>query len=550
MQAKAVLADALNQIISELGYERSERITLERPKQAKFGDLTTNAAMLLAKPAGRPPKELAALFCERLVSLCPEIQKAEVAGPGFCNVTFRSAVWQSVISAVEEDGAEYGRSRSGAGKTALVEYVSANPTGPLHIGHGRGAALGDSVARILRAAGYGVDTEYYLNDAGRQMNILGRSIWLRARQLSGEEIEFPGDHYRGDYIIELAKQILVATPDLLTRPEEDAIGICRKYGMQEILTGIKTDLGLFRCEHNRFESEELLYSKGAVARVLKYLEEAGRSYEKDGALWLKTAEQGDDHDRVLRKNDGSLTYFASDIAYHHEKFERGYEWLIDVWGADHHGYMPRMRVAISEMGHDPEKFSVLLVQLVNLVRDGKMVAMSTRSGEFYPLADLIEEVGVDAARFTFLSRSNDSPLDFDIDLAKKRTLDNPVYYVQYAHARVCSLLRRAEERGVRLPDRMPAGELAVLEAPEELALMRELSAFTETVSEAAARLAPYLISNYLLSLAALVHGYYAHRQILDDNESGSKARLALLRACGRTIRNGLFLLGVSAPEAM
>lgn len=551
MQAKEVLLEAFNQVISELGLDKPAKIAFERPKQPKFGDLSTNAAMLLAKSAGKPARELAAILAAELPRKCPEIAKVEVAGPGFCNITFKPVLWQRVIARIEEEGAAYGKSAAGTGKTVLVEYVSANPTGPLHVGHGRGAALGDSVARILRAAGYGVDTEYYLNDAGRQMKILGRSIWLRARQISGQKVDFPDDHYKGDYIRDLARELLHLNPGLIDFDEDEGIDMCRKYGMEQILTGIKEDMALFRCEHNRFVSEKAFVQSGAVTKALKHLEESGHSYASEGALWLETGEQGDDHDRVLRKQDGSLTYFATDIAYHHEKYERGYELLVDVWGADHHGYIPRMRVGIQDMGHDPEHFAVLLVQLVNLIRDGKPVQMSTRSGEFYPLRDLIDEVGTDAARFTFLSRSNDSPLDFDVDLAKKRSLDNPVYYVQYAHARVCALLRRAEERGIKLPEKMALEDLAGLDSPEEIAIMRQLAAFEDVVPDAAARLAPYFISKYLVSLAGIIHGYYAHRQIMEaDDERGSVARLALLRACGQTLRNGLFLLGVSAPDMM
>ncbi|MBD5641047.1 MAG: arginine--tRNA ligase [Desulfovibrio sp.] len=551
MQAKEILLTAFEQAFSDLGLEKPEKITFERPKQPKFGDLSTNVAMLIAKQAGRPARELAASLAQELPRKCPEIARVEVAGPGFCNITFKPAFWQRVLPLIEETGPAYGNGTSGQGKTALVEYVSANPTGPLHVGHGRGAALGDSVARILRAAGYGVDTEYYLNDAGRQMKILGRSVWLRARELAGQKTDFPEDHYQGGYIIDLAREALNAHPGLPDLDEDAGVELCRQFGMEKILADIKGDMLLFRCEHNKFASEKAYLQNGAVARALEQLEKDGHSYHSDGALWLRTESEGDDHDRVLRKRDGSLTYLATDIAYHNEKYERGYDLLVDVWGADHHGYIPRMRAAIRDMGRDPDRFVVLLVQLVNLIRDGKPVQMSTRSGEFYPLRELIDEVGTDAARFTFLSRSNDSPLDFDVDLAKKRSLDNPVYYVQYAHARICALLRRAAEKGIRLPEKTGSATLTGLDSLQELALMRQLSAFPEIVTEAAARLAPYLVSKYLIDLAGEIHGYYAHRQIIDpDDEAGSLARLVLLRACGQTLKNGLFLLGVSAPELM
>lgn len=551
MQAKKLLADALNEILAEMGMQAPEKLVIEEPKQARFGDLSTNVALLLAKEAKKPPLELARIIAGKLPARNPEIEKAEVAKPGFCNITFKPGIWQQIIPEIETMGGSFGHSQTGAGKRALVEYVSANPTGPLHVGHGRGAALGDSVARLLRAAGYGVDTEYYLNDAGRQMRLLGQSIWFRALRLSGRDVDLPEDCYKGEYIIDLARQILASTPGLAEMPEEEGIEACRVFGMEDILRDIKTDLAGFRCEHQQFASEKALVQSGAVANALEQLEQGGFSYHKDDALWLKTQSQGDDHDRVLRKSDGSLTYLASDIAYHHDKFRRGYDWLIDVWGADHHGYIPRMQVAIRDMGDDPDKFSVLLVQLVNLLRDGKPVAMSTRGGEFITLAEVINEVGVDAARFMYLSRSHDSPLDFDLELAKKSSLDNPVYYVQYAHARVCALLRRAADRDIDLPQKVSLQTLACLDSQEELALLRHLAAFEDVVANAARNLAPYHISKYLLALAGLMHGYYARQQIInEDDQESSIARLSLLRACGQTIHNGLFLLGVSAPDSM
>lgn len=551
MQAKKSLANALQDIAAEMGMQMPAKLVIEEPKQARFGDLSTNLALLLVKETKKPPMELAQTIARKLLERNPDIEKAEVAKPGFCNITFKPGIWQRIIPEIETKGGNFGQSEAGAGKRALVEYVSANPTGPLHVGHGRGAALGDSVARILRAAGYGVDTEYYLNDAGRQMRLLGQSIWVRALQLSGHNIELPDDSYKGEYIIDLAKKILAERPDLPDLPEEDGIEACRLFGMDDILRDIKTDLAGFRCEHQQFASEKALVQSGAVASALQHLEQAGHSYNKDGALWLETQSQGDDHDRVLRKSDGSLTYLATDIAYHHDKFRRGYEWLIDVWGADHHGYIPRMRAAIRDMGDDPEKFSVLLVQLVNLLRDGKPIAMSTRGGEFVTLAEVINEVGVDAARFMYLSRSHDSPLDFDLDLAKRSSLDNPVYYVQYAHARVCALLRRAASKGIDLPQKTGLEILAALSTQEELALLRQLAAYEDVIAEAARALAPSHISKYLLALAGLMHGYYARQQIIDENDpKGTLARLALLRACGQTVHNGLFLLGVSAPDSM
>lgn len=551
MQAKKALKEALQAIINDMGLPMPQKLVVEAPKQQGHGDLATNAAMLLARQAGRKPREMAELLAAKLQEQCPLILKAEAAGPGFCNVYFKPELWQAIVCEAEEKGAQFGKSDVGAGRKVLVEYVSANPTGPLHVGHGRGAALGDSVARLLRAAGYEAGTEYYLNDAGRQMHVLGYSIYLRAREIAGQKQEFPDDCYKGEYIRDLAARLLDEKPELLQLPEKEAREICRIYGMNEILRDIKKDMLEFRCDHQSFFSEAALTASGEVDHALHELAAKGKSYEKDGALWLGTAIHGDDHDRVLRKSDGSLTYFASDIAYHRNKFARGYDWLVDVWGADHHGYIPRMRAAIAEMGDDPDKFSVLLVQLVNLLRDGQKVSMSTRAGEFVTLAAVIEEVGVDAARFLFLSRSCDSPLDFDLELAKKRTLDNPVYYVQYAHARVCALMRRALDRGLALPERVDANILSALKSEEELALLRQLGEFEDVTVNAAKNLAPHHISRYLMELAGKLHSYYARQQIIDENDpSASYARLAMLRACGQTIKNGLFLLGVTAPDSM
>lgn len=551
MEAKQILANALDKILAELGLPKPAKLVIEEPKDPTFGDLTTNAAMLLAKAAGAPPRELASRIADTLKESCPAIQSAGVAGPGFINIVFAPATWQEVISEIEKRGDNFGQSHVGNRKKVLVEYVSANPTGPLHVGHGRGAALGDTVARLLRASGYDVTTEYYLNDAGRQMRTLGLSIWLRLKELQGESIQFPEDCYQGDYIIDLAKGLQEQNPELPTLEEGEGVAICQKYGTDKILAHIRKDLGNFRCSHDICTSEQALRDAGEVSTTLAELERLGCSYENDGATWLKTMDKGDDRDRVLRKSDGSLTYFATDIAYHKNKLARGFDWLIDVWGADHHGYIPRMKAALAHMGRDPESLSVLLVQLVNLQRDGQAVSMSTRSGEFVPLEDVIAEVGTDAARFSFLSRSSDTPLDFDLELVKKRTLENPVYYVQYAHARICALMRRSQERGLPLPDTTNPEILARLTNPEELAILRQLSAFPDVVASAATFLAPHQVARYLEELSAKLHGYYAKYKILDDSDKETTlARLALLRGARITLQNGLNLLGVSAPEAM
>lgn len=551
MRAADTLRAALAAALKEMDLPWPEKLVVEPPREAKHGDLSTNAAMLLAKPARRNPRELGEELARRLMALCPDIEAAEVAGPGFCNITFKPRFWRRVVSEVEAQGAAWGTSGAGAGREVLVEFVSANPTGPLHVGHGRGAAVGDSLARLLRAAGYAVETEYYLNDAGRQMRLLGLSVWLRLREQLGETIDFPEDCYKGDYIRDIACDLLRKEPEIATLPEDEARARCGEYAVEQILAGIKADLAAFRVDHSRYFSEKSLVDEGAVAAAFAALAKAGYTYEKDGALWFATTRLGDDKDRVLRKSDGSLTYFASDIAYHHDKYRRGHRWLVDVWGADHHGYIPRMRAAVAAMDEPESSFDVVLIQLVNWLRDGQVVSMSTRAGEFVTLREVLDEVGTDAARFLFLSRKSDSPLDFDLELATRRNLDNPVYYVQYAHARVSSLMRRAREQGITLPEQVDEDALALLDTPEDLALLRQVAAFEEMVAQAAANLAPHHVSRYLLDLAALLHGYYAKHQILlPDDRPRAVARLALLRAVGQTLKNGLFLLGVSAPESM
>lgn len=550
MLAKEQLASALTDILADLGLSVPEKLVIQEPKDPSHGDLSTNAALLLAKNAGMPPRKLAESICARLENHCPIVERTEVAGPGFCNIFLKPEVWQSVIGEVEKAGESYGQSSMGKGIKVLVEYVSANPTGPLHVGHGRGAALGDSVARLLRASGHEVTTEYYLNDAGRQMQTLGLSIWHRLQEQLGRPTQFPEDCYQGEYISDLAAALLAQRPELAAMPEEEARKICQDYGMATILEDIKKDLANFGCEHQGFFSEKSLLEDGSVDRAFKNLEKSGKSFEADGALWFAASDAGDEKDRVLRKSDGSLTYFASDIAYHRNKFDRGYDWLVDVWGADHHGYIPRMRGAIAAMGENPDSLSVLLVQLVGLTRNGEAIAMSTRAGKFETLASVLEEVGTDAARFMFLSRSSDSPLDFDLELARRRTMDNPVYYVQYAHARVQALLRRAQDRGIHVSRLTDPEILKLLATDEDLAMLRRIAAFDEVVASAAKNLSPHFVSAYLMDLAGKLHAYYAKYPILGEDAKLTRARIALLRAVGQVIHNGLFLLGVSAPEAM
>ena len=551
MQAFDSVRSALSGFLQEKGLEWPAKAVVEAAKDPKHGDVATNLAMLLAKPLHRAPRDIAAELAAWIRDHTDGVENVEVAGPGFCNVTFSQVFWRRVVQQVEKEGAAFGSSTIGGGRKTLVEYVSANPTGPLHVGHGRGAAAGDSLARILRRAGYDVTTEYYINDAGRQMRILGMSVWYRLRNLVGRTMAEPEDYYRGSYITDIAKEMLEKDPSLADASDEDGKERCYEYAKNEILEGIKKDLRDFRVEHQNWFSEKTLVDGGLVDKAFQALKDAGYTYEKDGALWFATSRLGDDKDRVLRKSDGSLTYFASDIAYHHNKFECGFDWLIDVWGADHHGYVPRMRAAIEAMGKGKKNFDVVLIQLVNLLINGQPVSMSTRAGTFETLADLVREVGADAARFMFLSRKTDSPVDFDLEAVKQRTMENPVYYVQYAHARVAALLRRAAEEGVTIPDVSDDAALAGLTLPDDMALLRKMALYRDMLEQAATTLSVHHVSHYLMELSQLLHSYYTKNQILkagDPVTTGS--RLALLRAVSRVIANGLDLMGVSAPDHM
>lgn len=550
MRAKTIVTTLLQNHVASLGLPWPTKAVVEIPRDKSFGDIATNIALLLAKQVGKSPRDFAHSIADALKTQSVAVESVSVDGPGFINITLTPAFWYETIRMVEKEGASFGSSNVGGNKKIQVEYVSANPTGPLHIGHGRGAAIGDTLARILSFAGYGVATEYYINDAGRQMRLLGLSVWLRVQELAKKEVIWPDDWYKGDYIIDIAKELMAKTSDLEDMPEEQGVDVCFEYAMQVILDGIKEDLRIFRVGHDVWYSERSLVAKGAIEKTFERLKEAGYSYEKDGALWFRTTDFGDDKDRVLRKSDGSLTYFASDIAYHDDKYNRGFEQVVDIWGADHHGYIPRMRAAISAIGKAREQFDVILVQLVNLLRNGEQIAMSTRAGEFETLADVMAEVGVDASRFMFLSRKSDSHLDFDLELVKQRSMDNPVYYVQYAHARISAVLRKAGERGLALPETGGANYNLLQEAAE-LSLLQTMDKFEDVAQSAAVNLAPHHISHYLMELAGELHSYYAAHQVLGSGDDAlALARLALLRVVGRVVANGLELLGVSAPESM
>ncbi len=551
MNAKKYLQDTLSEILSGMGYSWPEKASIEPPREKKFGDLACNAAMILAKKTRQNPRQLAEKIKELVSENETVLEKIEIAGPGFLNFTFKKDFWLSVIKEVELGKESYGASDYGRDIKVQVEYVSANPTGPLHIGHGRGAAAGDSLARIMRFAGYDVSTEYYLNDAGRQMSVLGQSAWVRYQNLCGVEAVLDDDHYQGDYLTELALVIQEEFGNkLLEMNKDEAILICQKKAMELILEGIKKDLSDFKVEHQVWFSENSLIEDDMVNRTLDDLLENGFAYMQGGALWFKSTAFGDDKDRVLRKSDGALTYFASDIAYHKNKFDRGFDLVVDIWGADHHGYVPRMKAAVQALGKAPQTLEVILVQLVNLLREGRQVAMSTRAGEFVTLKEVIREVGTDACRFIFLSRKSDSPLDFDLEVVKRKTMDNPVYYVQYAHARICSLFSRAAEKKIFISD-TSSPSMELLNTPLDLEILKKMAEFPDIIASSASNLSPHHLSYYLQELAGYLHRYYTVNPVLTaEGEDLVRARMVLFKAVAMILKNGLNLLGVSAPERM
>jgi arginyl-tRNA synthetase len=524
-----------------------DAIQLEIPKNPDHGDFSTNLALTLAKSERKAPRKIAEVLAAALQET-PLCDTVEIAGPGFINFRLVATCWYEVLDQITTQGDKYGRSQIGTGTKIQVEFVSANPTGPLHIGHGRGAVVGDAVAAVLQAAGFDVQREYYINDAGNQILTLGRSILLRLRELQGETIEFPEDGYQAPYVIDLAMKYRSEQGELQDISEAEAIESCARFGVAEVLKWIEVDLKAFGIHFDSWYSEKSLYDQGMVEKELAKLKEKGLSFEEENALWLRTTDFGDDKDRVLIKSDGSYTYFASDVAYHMEKFDRGFDRVIDVWGADHHGYIPRMKAMLAGLGHSPEDLEVLLIQMVNLLRDGKPYIMGKRSGNFITLKEVIDEVGRDACRFFFLMRRCDSQLDFDLELAKQQSSDNPVYYVQYAHARICSINRNAAESGIEQLSGLVDYQYLKLE--EELALVKQLARFPETIAGAALSYEPHRIIFYLQELAAQFHSYYNRHRVLVDDPATSRARLTLVNAVRTVLANALQLLGLSAPERM
>ncbi len=510
----------------------------------RYGDYATNLAFLLSRREKKNPREIASIIAGYLE--IPNMEKLEIAGPGFINITMKREYWHGVLKHIAEKGRDFG-AEAGSGKKIHLEFVSANPTGPLHVGHGRGAAVGDSLGRILKKAGFAVEREYYINDAGRQMRLLGESLWARMMELLGKEVEFPEDGYRGSYVIELAKEVLNEHPEVAELEKEEAVSFLSEWGKNRIMEWIKEDLAAFEVEFDTFFSEKSLHESGKIEEVIERLRESGFTYEKEGALWFKSTEFGDEKDRVLVRASGEPTYFAADVAYHMEKFKKGFDLYINIWGADHHGYIKRVKAALQALGYDPEKLEILLIQMVSLLKDGKPISMSKRAGELITLRWLVEEVGKDAARFIFLTRKCDAHLEFDIEVAKRQTEENPVFYVQYAHARICSIFKNAE-KFPELED-VPLS-LELLKEEEEIDIIKKLSQFPDVIESCARNLEPHRLTYYLQELASLFHTYYNRFRVLVEDAKLAKARLTLCRATKAVIAEGLHLLGVSAPEVM
>lgn len=557
-------------------------IKIDRTRDKSHGDFAANVAMLLAKPARKNPREIAAMIIDALPD-SDFVEKVEIAGPGFINFYVSDDSRQNVVNSVITQGDAFGRSDKGAGKTVQVEFVSANPTGPLHVGHGRGAAYGATLANLLDAIGYKVHCEYYVNDAGRQMDILATSVWLRYLEKNNVAIVFPANAYKGDYIhhivdeiyrehgdtyIASAEEVMSDLPldepeggdkelhiDALIEKAKKLLGDNRyryvfELALNSILDDIREDLSEFGVNYDEWFSERSLMDKGLVNKGIERLRERDRVYEEKGALWFRSTDFGDDKDRVVQRDNGQTTYFASDIAYHMDKFDRGYDLVIDVWGADHHGYVPRVKAALTALGFNADALDVLLVQFANLYRGGEKVPMSTRSGSFVTLRELREEVGSDAARFFYVMRKCEQHMDFDLELAKSKSSENPVYYIQYAHARICSIFRQLEEKNLPYDQTMGLENLALLEEEHESDILQQLAKYPEVVDAAASQHEPHLIAHYLRELANALHTYYNAHQFIVDDEKVRNARLVLIVATRQVIKNGLALLGVSSPAEM
>ena len=579
-QLQELLTKCVQDLISKgILNEMPSKIRIDHTKDNSHGDYATNIALMLSKQAKMSPVELAKIIIDQFEQK-NFIKKIEIAGPGFINFFISQESSSSIVNEILAQAASYGCSDIGQGKKVLLEYVSANPTGPLHVGHGRGAAYGATVSNLLRNAGFIVDNEYYVNDAGRQMDILTVSIYLRYLTICGEDLRFPDNGYQGQYINDIAQGIYetsgqkfhlksdlvfenvcqdgteggdkeVHIDQLIEKAKSilgDGFKAVFEVGIESILSGIKNDLAEFGVVFEKWFSEQSLIDSGLSESCISKLKDSKNLYEKDGALWFKTTNYGDEKDRVVVRDNGNHTYFASDIAYHLEKLDRGYDKIINVWGADHHGYIPRVKASIEALGHNSDKLEILLVQFANLYRGGSKVQMSTRSGSFVTLEDLRAEVGNDAARFFYILRKSEQHMDFDLDLAKSKTNENPVYYIQYAHARICSVFKQADEKELELD--VSQANLSLLTEEIEKDILRELSRFRSVLESSAIQYEPHQLAYYLRDLSNHFHSYYNACKFIVDDKNLTQARLALINATQQILKNGLSILGVGAPESM
>ncbi|UYP03099.1 arginine--tRNA ligase [Bacillus subtilis] len=551
-QMKDVLKEEIKAAVLKAGLAEESQIpnvVLETPKDKTHGDYSTNMAMQLARVAKKAPRQIAEEIVAHFDKGKASIEKLDIAGPGFINFYMNNQYLTKLIPSVLEAGEAYGETNIGNGERVQVEFVSANPTGDLHLGHARGAAVGDSLCNVLSKAGYDVSREYYINDAGNQINNLALSVEVRYFEALGLEKPMPEDGYRGEDIIAIGKRLAEEYGDRFVNEEEsERLAFFREYGLKYELDKLRKDLENFRVPFDVWYSETSLYQNGKIDTALEALREKGHVYEEDGATWFRSTTFGDDKDRVLIKKDGTYTYLLPDIAYHNDKLDRGFDKLINVWGADHHGYIPRMKAAIEALGYEKGTLEVEIIQLVHLYKNGEKMKMSKRTGKAVTMRDLIEEVGLDAVRYFFAMRSADTHMDFDLDLAVSTSNENPVYYAQYAHARICSMLRQGEEQGLK-----PAADLdfSHIQSEKEYDLLKTIGGFPEAVAEAAEKRIPHRVTNYIYDLASALHSFYNAEKVIDpENEEKSRARLALMKATQITLNNALQLIGVSAPEKM
>lgn len=551
-QVQSKLKEEIKAAVLKAGLATEEQlpdVILEVPKEKAHGDYSTNMAMRLAKIAKKAPRQIGEEIINSFDSSKASIEKMELAGPGFINFYMNNSYLTDLIPAILNAGEKYGETTVGNNRKIQVEFVSANPTGDLHLGHARGAAIGDSLCNILDKAGYDVTREYYINDAGNQINNLALSVEARYFQALGLEKEMPADGYYGEDIIGIGKKLAEEFGDKYVNiSEEERFKLFREYGLKYEMEKLKKDLEEFRVSFDVWYSETSLYENGKIDKALEALRNSGYIYEQDGATWLRSTDFGDDKDRVLIKQDGSYTYLTPDIAYHKDKLERGFEKIINIWGADHHGYIPRMKAAIQALGYDGDALEVEIIQLVHLYKNGEKMKMSKRTGKAVTMRDLVEEVGLDGVRYFFAMRSSDTHMDFDLDLAVSQSNENPVYYAQYAHARICSILRQGEEQGITFDEQV---DLSLIRGEKEFEVLKKLGDFPAAVAEAAEKRMPHRITNYIFELASSFHSFYNAEKVLDaENMERSKARLALIKAVQITLKNALALIGVAAPERM